>query len=102
MSTPERHFPRWLPIARWLSGYHREYLVADLVAGFVTAVLLIPQGLAFALLAGLPPHVGLYASVLPPLVYAVFGTSRTVTNSLCPCGIAHFGLWVANRRCAIA
>lgn len=78
MSTPERHFPRWLPIARWLSGYHREYFAADLVAGFVTAVLLIPQGLAFALLAGLPPHVGLYASILPPLVYAVFGTSRTL------------------------
>jgi sulfate permease, SulP family len=78
MSAPERSFPRWLPIARWLSGYHREYFVADLVAGFVTAVLLIPQGLAFALLAGLPPHVGLYASILPPLVYALLGTSRTL------------------------
>lgn len=78
MSTPDRSLTGWLPIARWLSAYRREDLSADLVAGFVTSVLLIPQGLAFALLAGLPPHVGVYASILPPLAYAVFGTSRTL------------------------
>ncbi len=78
MSTPERSLSGWLPIARWLSGYRRDDFSADLVAGFVTAVLLIPQGLAFALLAGLPPHVGVYASILPPIVYAVFGSSRTL------------------------
>lgn len=78
MSPLERSAGRHLPIVRWLSGYDRESFAADFTAGVVTAVLLIPQGLAFALLAGLPPQVGLYASVLPPLAYAVFGTSRTL------------------------
>ncbi|MEO8039917.1 MAG: sulfate permease [Betaproteobacteria bacterium] len=78
MSTLKRSLPGWFPIARWLAGYNREFFAADLVAGIVTAILLIPQGLAFSLLAGLPLQVGLYASILPPVAYALFGTSRTL------------------------
>lgn len=67
-----------LPLPAWLRGYRREDLHGDGVAGLVTAILLVPQGMAFALLAGLPPQVGLYASILPPLIYAWLGTSRTL------------------------
>ncbi|MCA9583577.1 MAG: sodium-independent anion transporter, partial [Myxococcales bacterium] len=52
---------------------------ADIVAGLTTAVVLIPQGMGYALLAGLPPIHGLYASLLPPIVYALFGTSRELS-----------------------
>ncbi len=69
---------RWLPIARWLRVYTRQDFSGDLVAGIITAILLVPQGMAFGLLAGLPPQVGIYASILPPMVYALFGTSRTL------------------------
>ncbi len=67
-----------LRLPAWLAHYQRGDLSHDLVAGIVTAILLVPQGMAFALLAGLPAQVGLYASIVPPLVYALFGTSRTL------------------------
>lgn len=67
------------PAAKWLRHYPRHILVDDLTAGLITAVLLIPQGMAYALLAGLPAEVGLYASVLPPVVYALMGTSQTLS-----------------------
>lgn len=66
---------RLVPLLRWLRGYRRSDAVADTVAGAITAVLLIPQAMAYAVVAGLPPEVGLYASVLPSLAYALFGTS---------------------------
>jgi SulP family sulfate permease len=69
---------RWLPITGWLRSYTREDLEGDLVAGIITAILLVPQGMAFAILAGLPAQAGLYASVLPPFIYALLGTSRTL------------------------
>ena len=56
----------------------RGALSDDLLAGVITAILLIPQGMAYALLAGLPPELGLYASIVPPFVYAFFGTSRAL------------------------
>ncbi|MDP2833133.1 MAG: sulfate permease [Pseudomonadota bacterium] len=62
----------------WLGNYQRGDLPHDLVAGLVTAILLVPQGMAFALLAGLPAQVGLYAGIVPPLVYALLGSSRTL------------------------
>lgn len=62
----------------WLHHYRRADLGDDLLAGTLTAILLIPQALAYALLAGLPPEVGLYASVVPPLLYALSGSSRTL------------------------
>ncbi|MCA9695532.1 MAG: hypothetical protein KC636_38495, partial [Myxococcales bacterium] len=67
---------RLLPIARWLPAYRRADAPRDLVAGVTTAVMLIPQGMAYAMLAGLPPIVGLYASTLPLVAYALVGTSR--------------------------
>lgn len=65
-----------LPVASWLLAPRREDLRDDLTAGLTTAVMLIPQGMAYALLAGLPPIVGLYASTIPLVVYAFFGSSR--------------------------
>lgn len=65
-----------LPILAWLPNYRRDQLSGDIVAGLTTAVMLVPQGMAYALLAGLPPVVGLYASVVPLVLYAIFGTSR--------------------------
>lgn len=69
---------RMLPILEWLPAYKREDLMSDFTAGTVVAIMLIPQGMAYALLAGLPPQMGLYASILPLIVYALFGTSRSL------------------------
>ncbi len=66
----------WLPA--WLRRYRREWLSGDLSAGLIVSVMLIPQSLAYALLAGLPPQVGLYASVLPLFAYALLGSSMTL------------------------
>ena len=67
-----------LPILDWGRRYDRDTLVSDVVAAIIVTMMLIPQSLAYALLAGLPPEVGLYASVAPLLLYAVFGTSRVL------------------------
>ncbi len=67
---------RLFPFLTWLPTYRRRDLPGDLIAGLTTAVMLIPQAMAYAMLAGLPPIVGLYASTLPLIVYALFGTSR--------------------------
>lgn len=74
-----RALARYLPIAGWLRHYDRQTLSRDLLAAAIVTVMLIPQSLAYALLAGLPPQVGLYASIVPLLAYAVFGTSRTLS-----------------------
>ena len=65
-----------LPIRRWAADYRREWFSGDLVAGLTVAAATIPAALAYAQLAGLPAVYGLYASVTPALLYAVFGTSR--------------------------
>lgn len=70
---------RYLPPLQWLPGYRREHAVSDLIAAVIVTIMLIPQSLAYALLAGLPAQVGLYASILPLVLYAVFGTSRTLS-----------------------
>ncbi len=67
-----------LPLCADLRTLDRHGLIQDAVAGTITAILLIPQALAYALLGGLPPEVGLYASIVPALVYALLGTSRTL------------------------
>lgn len=67
-----------LPVLDWGRRYTRETLVGDGVAALIVTIMLIPQSLAYALLAGLPPEVGLYASVAPLLLYAVFGSSRVL------------------------
>ena len=67
-----------LPILEWGRGYDRNTLTSDLMAALIVTVMLIPQGLAYALLAGLPPEVGLYASIAPLVLYAILGTSRVL------------------------
>ncbi|MBN9022678.1 MAG: sulfate permease [Rhizobiales bacterium] len=68
----------YLPILDWGRRYNRETLASDLVAAIIVTIMLIPQSLAYALLAGLPPEVGLYASILPLIAYAIFGTSTAL------------------------
>ena len=63
----------------WLKHYRRDLLAGDIAAGVIVALMLIPQGMAYAMVAGLPPVAGLYASILPPIAYAVFG-SRMVQS----------------------
>ncbi|HEU4650943.1 MAG TPA: SulP family inorganic anion transporter, partial [Croceibacterium sp.] len=69
---------RYLPILDWGRGYSGATLTSDLVAAGIVTIMLIPQSLAYAMLAGLPPEVGLYASILPIVAYALFGTSRAL------------------------
>ena len=69
---------RFLPILTWGRDYNRSALSNDLVAALIVTIMLIPQSLAYALLAGLPPEAGLYASIAPIMLYAVFGTSRAL------------------------
>jgi len=70
---------QFLPVVGWLKTYTRQEFNSDVFAGVITAILLVPQGIAYAILAGLPPQLGLYASILPPVLYALFGTSRTLS-----------------------
>jgi SulP family sulfate permease len=69
---------RYLPVLDWGRRYDRSTLTSDLVAAAIVTIMLIPQSLAYAMLAGLPPEIGLYASILPIIAYAIFGTSRTL------------------------
>ncbi len=69
---------RYLPILEWGRGYGGATLTNDLVAAAIVTIMLIPQSLAYAMLAGLPPEIGLYASILPIIAYALFGTSRAL------------------------
>ena len=69
---------QWLPILRWAPQYRAEHFAADGVAAAVVTLMLIPQSLAYALLAGMPAQTGLYASMLPLVAYAIFGTSNTL------------------------
>lgn len=69
---------RLLPALGWLRRYDRETMASDSLAALIVTIMLIPQSLAYAMLAGLPPQIGLYASVAPLLLYALFGTSRTL------------------------
>jgi len=67
-----------LPIIDWLPKYRRELLGGDINAGIIVAIVLIPQAMAYAMLAGLPPQIGLYSCLLPITLYALFGSSRTL------------------------
>ncbi len=67
---------KYLPILSWTKDYDRATLVDDTMAGITVGVMLIPQGMAYAMLAGLPPIYGLYASTIPLIIYAILGTSR--------------------------
>ncbi len=69
---------RIVPVLDWGRNYSRSTLSNDLIAAVIVTIMLIPQSLAYALLAGLPPEAGLYASIVPIVLYAVFGTSRSL------------------------
>ncbi len=70
---------RYIPLLGWAKTYSLSTLSSDMVAALIVTIMLIPQSLAYALLAGVPAQVGLYASIAPLLVYAVFGTSRALS-----------------------
>jgi high affinity sulfate transporter 1 len=72
---------RWIPIVRWLPRYDRSWLALDVVAGLTLWGLVVPEGMAYAGIAGLPPQAGLYTLVASLLVYALFGTSRHLSVS---------------------
>lgn len=90
---------RFFPILASLKGYSKEYLKSDLMAGFVVGVMLIPQGMAYAMIAGLPPVYGLYTAIFPTVVYVLVGSSRHV--SVGPVALdalilaAGMGSWIA-------
>jgi SulP family sulfate permease len=69
---------RYLPVLDWGRSYDRATLTGDLVAAVIVTIMLVPQSLAYALLAGMPPEAGIYASIVPILLYALFGTSRSL------------------------
>src|ERR1043165_2179009 len=71
-------FERWVPGIAVVKGYRRSWLRADLVAGLVLAAILVPQGMAYAELAGLPAVTGLYTTIACLVAYAVFGPSRVL------------------------
>ena len=73
-----QRWAKYIPALDWLLHYQSENLVGDIIAGIIVASLLIPQSMAYALLAGLPPQVGLYAGIVPALLYPLLGTSRVL------------------------
>ncbi|OIP71576.1 MAG: sodium-independent anion transporter [Oscillatoriales cyanobacterium CG2_30_44_21] len=69
---------QYIPALNWLRNYQSKHLFGDITAGIIVTSLLIPQAMAYALLAGLPPQIGLYASILPAIIYPLLGTSRVL------------------------
>ena len=67
-----------MPILSWGKTYRLPHLYQDISAAVIVTIMLIPQSLAYALLAGLPPEIGLYASMMPLVAYMIFGTSNTL------------------------
>src|SRR5262245_65619542 len=70
-----------LPIVGWLRGYPKEWWRPDVIAGLTAAAVVIPKGMAYATIAGLPLQVGLYTVFVPMVIYAVLGTSRPLSVS---------------------
>jgi SulP family sulfate permease len=68
----------YLPVLEWGREYNRQAFSNDMIAAVIVTIMLIPQSLAYALLAGLPPEAGIYASIAPIILYAIFGTSRAL------------------------
>ncbi len=73
-----KNLKRLIPILEWLPNYNKSRFRGDFIAGITVAIILIPQGIAYALIAGLPPIYGLYCALIPQIVYAIFGSSRQV------------------------
>lgn len=74
-----KRFSALFPPLEWARGYNKSIFASDMLAAVIVTIMLIPQSLAYALLAGLPAEMGLYASILPLIAYALFGTSRTLS-----------------------
>lgn len=74
----KQRLARYLPMLAWARHYDRAAATKDSLAALIVTLMLIPQSLAYAMLAGLPPVTGLYASMLPLIAYTLFGTSRTL------------------------
>jgi predicted phosphate transport protein (TIGR00153 family) len=72
---------RWLPITAWLRSYHRPWLRYDTIAALTVVGLLVPESMAYAQIAGVPPQAGLYATLAGLVIYALFGTSRQLACS---------------------
>jgi SulP family sulfate permease len=80
LPRPREHgMARYLPCLGWLRQYRLQDVVSDALAGAIVAIMLVPQSMAYALLAGLPPQMGLYASMAPLLLYGLLGSSRTLS-----------------------
>ncbi|MFN4796708.1 MAG: SulP family inorganic anion transporter [Pseudanabaena sp.] len=73
-----KQLQQYIPALNWLKNYQSKHLFGDITAGIIVTSLLIPQGMAYALLAGLPPQIGLYASILPAIIYPLLGTSQVL------------------------
>lgn len=73
-----QQFQRFMPIFSWGKQYNRELAISDATAAVIVTLMLVPQALAYAILSGLPPQIGLYASMLPLVMYGLFGTSNTL------------------------
>jgi SulP family sulfate permease len=67
---------KFIPILEWLPNYQKSWFKDDFGAGLTVGIMLIPQGIAYAMIAGLPPIYGLYTAMIPQIIYAIFGTSR--------------------------
>lgn len=74
-----KHLLSRIPIAHWLPNYPLSNLYYDIIAGLTVALTAIPQGIAYAVIAGLPPQYGLYAEIMPGLVYMIFGSCSYIT-----------------------
>ena len=77
-SKNDGRLAQYVPILGWGKSYSRETFASDLLAGLIVAIMLVPQSMAYALLAGLPPQIGLYASIVPLILYGFLGTSRSL------------------------
>ena len=86
-------------ILGWARSYDRTTLTSDLVAAAIVTVMLIPQSLAYAMLAGLPPEIGLYASIAPLVAYAIFGTSRALAVCVAPSCAPPGARWSSGSCC---
>ena len=73
-----RKWTTFFPVLDWSRRYNTQHFTEDGVAALIVTIMLIPQSLAYALLAGLPAHIGLYASILPLIAYTIFGTSSAL------------------------
>src|SRR5689334_8216717 len=100
---------RLFPLARQLAGYRSAWLSADILAGLSVAAVALPTAIAYPAIAGLPPEAGLYAAILPPIGYALFGPSRqlmigpdTATTIMLASVLAGFGLAAPDQRVVVA